>query len=206
MVHSTRCSLTLTSQTSPEREIFICRSRKNDLAGHGIPGLNVRNWAEQAQAVTDVPQQVSRSAATAAEIRLREALHKCSLAAGEYPVHTNRPYRLRTAVCCKLLEEFATLAGPFSGILQTLFEELVCTTSSALSEPMWWNRLVQISSCVVVSLPRLVHCCRSIPYTATPLPIKAARVWISCLTMWWFRNLKCRILHCWQSSESFASS
>ena len=88
----------------------------------------MRNWAQQAQAVTDATQPSGRSAATAAEIRLREALHKCSIAAGEYSEHTNRPYRLRTAVCCKLLEEFAALAGPFAGILQTIFEELVCTS------------------------------------------------------------------------------
>lgn len=121
----TSCHLLLVVSSSDLIKSDKCRSRKSELGGHGIPGLNVRNWAEQAQAVTDATQPSGRSAATAAEIRLREALHKCSLAAGEYSEHTNRPYRLRTAVCCKLLEEFAALAGPFAGILQTLFEELV---------------------------------------------------------------------------------
>jgi hypothetical protein len=167
----------------------------------------VRNWAEQAQTVTDATQPAGRSAATAAEIRLREALHKCSLAAGEYSEHTNRPYRLRTAVCCKLLEEFATLAGPFSGILHTLSEELVCcaicSTLSQHTWPAWYAEKTLEISCRVFIVSLAWPCCRSVQYTATLSPIKAAaHAWTNSHTMWWFRNWKHRILHWCQNNAN----
>eukprot|EP00892_Ulva_mutabilis_P006916 jgi/Ulvmu1/4597/UM002_0326.1 len=92
----------------------------------GIPGLKKRLWHEQSQAVTENLQQVkSRSISTIAQVKLQEALHQCSVIAGSSNDENGKPHRLRTAVCCKLLEELSALAGPYSNMLQILSKEMV---------------------------------------------------------------------------------
>ena len=60
-------------------------------------------------------------------MKLAEALEKCLRVSP--PTFTKagdeRPNKLRTAVCCQLLGEFADLCGPFTEVLRTLRDELV---------------------------------------------------------------------------------
>jgi hypothetical protein len=103
------------------------------LGSAGVPGLQLRAWGEQAADVTaSLSDTRYRSVAVQAEIRLREALERCSAATGAHldAGKVRTPHRLRTAVCSKLLQELSDLAGPFCGVLQTLCHELVRTVAS----------------------------------------------------------------------------
>lgn len=62
-----------------------------------------------------------------AQVKLAEALERCERVSPA-TVTTGgeeKPNRLKTAVCCQLLGEFAALCGPFSGALKSLRDELV---------------------------------------------------------------------------------
>ena len=91
--------------------------------------IGVRTWDFQAREITADISTSDRykSIALHAEVRLAEALEKAmrvspttTFAAGE-----EKPNKLRTAVCCQLLGEFAELCGPFVNVLKTLRDELV---------------------------------------------------------------------------------
>ena len=94
----------------------------------GVPGLQLRSWGEQATHITaNLVQERHCSVATQLEVRLREALEQCNTAAAAHLTDESLrgPHKMRTAVCCHVLRELASLAGPFSGVLRTLSHELV---------------------------------------------------------------------------------
>jgi hypothetical protein len=66
-----------------------------------------------------------RSIANEFETRLREALHRCDELSAAHLNDRPKPDKLRTAVCCRLLQELSQQAGPFSALLGTLNKELV---------------------------------------------------------------------------------
>ena len=104
---------------------------KTTLGTPGIPGLKTRSWKEQSGTITDnLKETKSRSPSTIAQVRLQEALHQCSLASGCSAAGDGKPHRIRTAVCCKLLEELSALAGPYANMLQILCKEMVCSCTS----------------------------------------------------------------------------
>ncbi|KAG2448090.1 hypothetical protein HYH02_007115 [Chlamydomonas schloesseri] len=91
--------------------------------------FDVRPWSRQAKEITSdlTASDKYKSLALHAEVKLAEALERCERvsplthnAAGE-----ERPNKLRTAVACQLLGEFAELCGPFSGVLTQLRDELL---------------------------------------------------------------------------------
>ncbi|KAG2431074.1 hypothetical protein HXX76_009607 [Chlamydomonas incerta] len=91
--------------------------------------FDVRSWSRQARDITSdlTASDKYKSLALHAEVKLAEALERCErvsplahTAAGE-----ERPNKLRTAVACQLLGEFAELCGPFSGVLTQLRDELL---------------------------------------------------------------------------------
>lgn len=125
---------------------LCCRTPSAPALGvPGIPGMKSRSWKEQSEAITEKLQEAkSRSPATVANVRLHEALHQCSLMSGCSVTQDAKPHRLRTAVCCKLLEELSTLAGPYADMLQILCKELV--SYHALSRPQYAEATRQPSS------------------------------------------------------------
>ncbi|GLC45208.1 hypothetical protein PLESTB_000724800 [Pleodorina starrii] len=91
--------------------------------------FDVRGWSRQAKEITSdlTASDKYKSLALHAEVKLAEALERCERVS---PVsHTSsgeeRPNKLRTAVACQLLGEFAEFCGPFSGVLTTLRDELL---------------------------------------------------------------------------------
>ncbi|EFJ52972.1 hypothetical protein VOLCADRAFT_102592 [Volvox carteri f. nagariensis] len=91
--------------------------------------FDVRGWSRQAKEITSdlTGSDKYKSLALHAEVKLAEALERCERVS---PVTRSssgeeRPNKLRTAVACQLLGEFAELCGPFSGVLITLRDELL---------------------------------------------------------------------------------
>ena len=100
--------------------------------GHDhVPGLQVRLWGSQGSDIlSSLTHSKYQSVVTELEVRLREALDKCDAATAAH-LRTcsdeRTPHKLRTAVCCQLLQELSKMAGPFCGVLKTLCQELVRT-------------------------------------------------------------------------------
>lgn len=83
-----------------------------------------------------------KSLALHAEVKLAEALERCTrvcptayTSEGE-----EKPNKLKTAVCCQLLGEFAELCGPFSAVLRSIKDELV---SGAVAGAQWVRGVAQ---------------------------------------------------------------
>ncbi|GFR44384.1 hypothetical protein Agub_g5604, partial [Astrephomene gubernaculifera] len=91
--------------------------------------FDVRGWSRQAKEITAdlTASDKYKSLALHAEVRLAEALERCERVSpvGHTAAGEERPNKLRTAVACQLLGEFAELCGPFSGVLLRLREELL---------------------------------------------------------------------------------
>ncbi|KXZ49013.1 hypothetical protein GPECTOR_23g102 [Gonium pectorale] len=90
---------------------------------------DVRPWSRQAKEITSdlTASDKYKSLALHAEVKLAEALERCERVSPttQTPTGEERPNKLRTAVACQLLGEFAELCGPFSGVLTTLRDELI---------------------------------------------------------------------------------
>lgn len=93
------------------------------------PGIAARGWQVQAEEyLKDAAGGRYRSTAVRAEVRLMEALQR-------QPPNTaegnggdegrERPDAYRTAVCAQMLTELCSIAGPFTGVLGTIRDELV---------------------------------------------------------------------------------
>jgi hypothetical protein len=102
-------------------------------------------WGDQGTKVTErLTASKYRSVATQAEVKLREALDRCSELTGSHLEAEQKPHKLRTAVSCQLLQELSVLGGPFSGVLTTLCHELVGAHGfESPSHRLWLSR----SSC-----------------------------------------------------------
>ncbi|GFH13853.1 uncharacterized protein HaLaN_09809 [Haematococcus lacustris] len=93
------------------------------------PGFEVKDWEAQARDITteSASSEKFKSLALHAEVKLAEALERCNRV---HPtVYSSegeeRPNKLRTAVSCQLLGEFAELCGPFAQVLRHIRDELV---------------------------------------------------------------------------------
>ncbi|KAG2492242.1 hypothetical protein HYH03_009486 [Edaphochlamys debaryana] len=91
--------------------------------------FEVRSWSLQAKEITSdlASSDKYKSLALHAEVKLAEALERCERVSplATAPTGEERPNKLRTAVACQLLGEFAELCGPFAGVLATLRDELL---------------------------------------------------------------------------------
>ncbi|GIL93231.1 hypothetical protein Vretimale_8150 [Volvox reticuliferus] len=91
--------------------------------------FDVRGWSRQAKEITSdlTGSDKYKSLALHAEVKLAEALERCERVSPVTRTSSGeeRPNKLRTAVACQLLGEFAELCGPFSGVLTTLRDELL---------------------------------------------------------------------------------
>ncbi|PNW73319.1 hypothetical protein CHLRE_14g627650v5 [Chlamydomonas reinhardtii] len=91
--------------------------------------FDVRSWSRQARDITSdlAASDKYKSLALHAEVKLAEALERCERVSplAHTPAGEERPNKLRTAVACQLLGEFAELCGPFAGVLTRLRDELL---------------------------------------------------------------------------------
>eukprot|EP00798_Chlamydomonas_sp_ICE-L_P026371 gene26371-17465_t len=96
--------------------------------------FEVKGWESLAKEIThDVTQSDKyKSIALHAEVKLAEALEKSARVCPttHAPGGEERPNKLKTAVCCQLLGEFAGLCGPFSSVLKNIRDELLKSTYS----------------------------------------------------------------------------
>jgi len=89
----------------------------------------VKTWETQAKdIIADVTlSDKYKSLALHAEVKFAEALERCMRV--QPPAYTangeEKPSKLKTAVCCQLLGEFAELCGPFASVLKNLRDELI---------------------------------------------------------------------------------
>ncbi|KAG1666393.1 hypothetical protein FOA52_006502 [Chlamydomonas sp. UWO 241] len=96
----------------------------------GTPGgVEAKDWEAQAKEITSdmITSEKYKSLALHAEVKLAEALERCERVspASVSTSGNDKPNRLKTAVCCQLLGEFAELCGPFAGALRSLRDELL---------------------------------------------------------------------------------
>ncbi|KAF5835820.1 hypothetical protein DUNSADRAFT_6854 [Dunaliella salina] len=96
----------------------------------------VKDWAAQGRDITSevTCSEKYKSLALHAEVKLAEALERCTrLCPDAYNSDgEEKPNKLKTAVCCQLLGEFAELCGPFGSALKTIRDELVQSIYSPL--------------------------------------------------------------------------
>lgn len=98
--------------------------------------MEVKDWESQARDITaDVTSSDKyKSIALHAEVKLAEALERCTRVCptAYTPEGDEKPNKLKTAVCCQLLGEFADLCGPFAGVLRSIKTELIRAIYSPL--------------------------------------------------------------------------
>ncbi|GAX74229.1 hypothetical protein CEUSTIGMA_g1678.t1 [Chlamydomonas eustigma] len=108
---------------------FPTASRTLREAGNLAGGIEVKCWEYQAREITAeiAASDKYKSIALHAEVKLAEALEKCDRVSPTVLTKDGeeRPNRLRTAVCCQLLGEFAELCGPFAAVLSNLRDHLL---------------------------------------------------------------------------------
>ncbi|MEW5314025.1 MAG: hypothetical protein WDW38_005553 [Sanguina aurantia] len=116
------------SRSSREQPLALDPVTGLPMPGTAGPSLNVKNWQSQG---TDITRELTgserfQSLALHAEVKLTEALERAERVSPATMLNgEERPNKLRTAVCCQLLAEFAELCGPFGSVLRSIREELV---------------------------------------------------------------------------------
>lgn len=196
--------------------LWMCRAASESGLKHfghdHVPGVQLRLWGSQGSDIFDsLSSPKHQSAVTELEVKLREALDKCNEATSAH-LHeegTERgPHKLRTAVCCQLLQELSHMAGPYSGVLKKLCHELVRLYDSTslcscipMQDPHHSMPANSLACCCDVT-NSLLHLRRWRPYIATAmLQMWAAALWTSCPSLLWQTSSKRRTRISWSSKR-----